>query len=234
MMPTNMLGFLSRKSIRIGNKIKSIADFYVWIIFGAILIVYLLMAWFLQEYINNEYLYYRSYSGTLTKQTIENMLGLQSRYWWVSYVFIPILLFFKVVFTSICISIGTILAVIDFKFKNIFKVAIIAEVVFVIAQIVYLFNLFQNIDTLTFDTASNHLPLSLLSYFGTENIVTWLHYPLQTLNLFEVFYILFISWLLSKQWKLDYVESVNIVLPSYGIGLLLWMILVVFLTLQIS
>lgn len=234
MIRTNMSGFFSSKSSINGNKLKSaVADFYVWIIFGAIFLVYLLMTWISQEFINND-LYHRSYSGTLTKQTIENMLDLQSRYWWVSYMFIPILLLFKFLFTSICISIGTILAVIDFNFKNVFKVAIVAEVVFVIAQIIYLFNLFQNIDSLTFDTVSNHHPLSLLSFYGTENVVPWLHYPLQTLNLFEIFYILFISWLLSKQWEPDFVGSINIVLPSYGIGLLLWMVLVVFLTLQIS
>lgn len=103
-----------------------------------------------------------------------------------------------------------------------------------ISQSIYLVNLYIHRAELTFETTANYFPLSLLSFWGAENIVSWLHYPLQTLNLFEVAYILCISWLLSKQWKPNFIESINIVLPSYGIGLLIWMVLVVFLTLQIS
>lgn len=111
---------------------------------------------------------------------------------------------------------------------------VLAEVTFIIAQVIHLVKLFANRAELTFDTTANYFPFSILSFFGSENVVSWLHYPLQTLNLFLVLYVVLISWLLSKQWKPNFVESLNIVIPSYGIGLLLWMALVVFLTLQIS
>lgn len=102
------------------------------------------------------------------------------------------------------------------------------------AQVLYLVNAFFHLDTLTLETASNYYPLTILSYFGTENVVQWLQYPLQTLNLFEVAYMVVIGWFLSKQWKEDFVESLAVVVPSYVTGLLLWLVFVTFITLQIS
>jgi hypothetical protein len=64
--------------------------------------------------------------------------------------------------------------------------------------------------------------------------VKWLKYPFQTLNIFEILYMAAIAWLLAKQWSRDFMESLAVVLPSYVIGLVLWLVLVTFLTLQVS
>jgi hypothetical protein len=116
----------------------------------------------------------------------------------------------------------------------VFKTALVAEVVFIIAQIIYMINLSLHLENLTLATTANYFPFSVLSYFGAENVVDWLQYPLQTLNLFEVAYMSVIAWLLSKQWKQDFMESLAIVAPSYVTGLILWLVFVTFLTLQVS
>lgn len=205
-----------------------------WWVFALVCLLSLFIVFIMNSYIFTNQIYYRSFANQLTSQGLETFLGLKDRYRWVSYLYTPIILLFKISFVSVCLSVGTILSTLDFKFKTIFKAVLLAEGVFIIAQIIYLFNLYQHIDILTFETVSNYFPLSFLSFYGTENVVPWLHYPLQTLNLFEFAYILCISWLLSKQWKPNFIESLNIVIPSYGIGLLVWMVLVVFLTLQVS
>lgn len=220
----------------LSSKIKenSIVEFSTWGIFFLVLLANIIIIWVSQEFIYRDSLYYRSYSETLTKQTIEGILGFQSRFWWTAYAFTPIIFSLKFLFVSLCISIGAILSYIDIKFKDLLKTVMIAEGVFIIAQISFLAVLYTNLDVLTLQNAAGYFPLSVLNFIGLENVVSWLHYPLQNLNLFEVAYILCISWLLSKQWKPDFIESINIVLPSYGIGLIIWMALVVFLTLQIS
>ncbi|WP_141239944.1 hypothetical protein [Aliifodinibius salipaludis] len=188
----------------------------------------------IDQYIFGKEVYIRSFSDQLTQESLEAMLGFQERYWWFGYVFTPLLLLIKLSFATVCISIGTVLSNVEFHFKNIFKVVLLAEVVFIVAQTLYLVNLSFHLDTLTLETASNYYPLTILSYFGTENVVQWLQYPLQTLNLFEVAYIVVISWLLSKQWKEDFAESMLVVLPSYATGLILWLVFVAFITLQVS
>jgi hypothetical protein len=157
-----------------------------------------------------------------------------SHFEWISFAILPFIILSKIFFTSFCVITGAILTETKFSFADIFQTASYSEFVFLLSQKIYTTNLFLNKDVLTFDNVGNFFPFSLLSFFEVKNVVQWLHYPLQTINLFEVAYVLCISWLLSKQWKPNFVESLNIVIPSYGIGLLIWMVLVVFLTLQVS
>jgi|SRR5690625_431098 len=199
-----------------------------------IVVSYIFIAFFLENWILTDEVFYRSLSTQIPLYTVDGILESREKFWWVPYLIQIVVILIKVLFVSLCIFIGVVLSDIRIPFKNIFRVAVIAEIIFVIGQSIYLFNLYTHRAELTFETTANYFPLSMLSFFGVENVVSWLHYPLQTLNLFEVVYVVLISWLLSRQWKPDFIESLNIVIPSYGIGLLVWMILVVFLTLQIS
>lgn len=182
----------------------------------------------------NDNFFYRTFSDQMSIQNIDQLLSFTEKIWWFNYLFQPIYVLLKALFVVLCITTYSILNDIEFSLKNFFKLAVFAEVIFIVSHSIYFFNLYINRTTLTLETVANYFPLSLLSFYGVENVVSWLHYPIQSLNLFEVLYVLFISWLLSKQWKPNFVESLNIVLASYGIGLLLWMVLVVFLSLQIS
>ncbi|MTI89027.1 MAG: hypothetical protein FH748_13800 [Balneolaceae bacterium] len=214
---------------------RLILDLSAWWIFGIVLFLYLLVAGISQEFIYKNSLYYRSYSGTLTNDTIEGMLGFQSRFWWTGYAVTPIILLFKFLFTSICISIGAMLQGIDIKFKDIFKTAMLAEGVFIVAQVIFMISLYVHLEDVTLQNTSGYYPFSALYFIGMENVnAQWAVYPLQTINLFEVLYVAVIAWLLSKKWRPDFIEGLNIVIPSYGLGLLLWMVLVAFLILQVS
>lgn len=205
-----------------------------WIQFCIIITFYAVLTFISNRYLLKEEVLIRSYSDQLTLQSIEALLGIKDRYEWVGYVFTPIILLLKIVFTTICVSICAVLSTIDFKFKTIFRAALLAELVFISAQILYLINISFHLDTLKLETVANYYPLTALSYFGTGNVVQWLRYPLQTINVFELLYMVVIAWLLSKQWKEDFMESLALVVPSYGTGLILWLVFVTFITLQIS
>lgn len=192
------------------------------------------MTHFGNQYIFTDQFYYRSFSDQLTAQSLKALLGMKERYAWLGYLTTPVILLLKISFTAICVSIGAVLLTVGFSFRMVFKAAMVAETVFIIAQVFYLINLWQHADALTLESAPNYYPLTVLSWVGVENAVSWLHYPLQTLNLFELVYIAVLSWLLAGRWKPDFVESLSIVLPSYATGLILWMVLVTFLTLQVS
>lgn len=205
-----------------------------WITFSVLVGIYVLLTLVSNSLLFTKEIYYRSFTDHFTFQSIEVIWDMQRQYQWLGYVLTPMIVLSKVTFAAVCISIGVILADTSFKFKTIFKIALLAEIVFIAAQTLYLVTLSYHLDTLTLENAPSYFPLSLLSLLDAEQVAVWLHYPLTTLNMFEVLYMTVIAWLLSKQWKPNFFESLNIVIPSYGIGLLLWMALVVFLTLQIN
>lgn len=205
-----------------------------WVLLIIISSVYITITFFSSNWIYTDDYFYRNLSTQLPSDTIDAILKSNDRFWWTGYLLQVVIVLSKVLFAALCIFIGVVLADIEFSFTDLFRSVVMAEFIFIIAQAIFISNLFVNRSTLTLETTANYFPLSMLSYLGVENVVPWLHYPLQTLNLFEVAYVLCIAWLLSKQWKPDFVESLNIVIPSYGLGLLVWMVLVVFLTLQVS
>jgi len=199
-----------------------------------LLLMYFIINVFDQVFIFTDDFLYRNLSDELSESVIEGLVTSENRFGWISFAILPFIILLKILFTTFCVTTGAIFADTEFSIAKIFQVVIYSEFIFLISQKVYSLNLFFNRDVLTFENAGNFFPLSMLSFFEVENVVPWLHYPIQTLNLFEVAYVLCISWLLSKQWKPDFIESLNIVIPSYGLGLLVWMVLVVFLTLQVS
>ena len=83
-------------------------------------------------------------------------------------------------------------------------------------------------------------PLSALNIVGYKGLDNWFIYPLQVLNLFELAYWLLLSYFIGK---LAFTEKdkgkpmdlgFKIVASSYGSALLLWVVVVMFFTLNYS
>lgn len=205
-----------------------------WLLFSVVIGIYTAITFFSENWIFTEEYYYQSFSGQLPDDAVEDLLESSHQYWWMAYFSQVVMLLFKIFFAVLCIFIGVVLSDLKTSFHELFRSVVIAEVVFITAQLIYLYNLYNHRSEITIETTIDHYPLSVLMFLGTENVASWLHYPLQTMNIFELVYILFVSWLLSREWKIGTVDTINIVLPSYGTGLLIWMVLVVFLTIQIT
>jgi hypothetical protein len=77
-------------------------------------------------------------------------------------------------------------------------------------------------------------PLSAINITGYENLKPWFVYPLQVLNLFEVAYWLVLAYLLGKEFKEDIYKGLTVVASSYGVGLVIWVVAVMFFTLNMS
>ncbi|MEX2641689.1 MAG: hypothetical protein WD266_13450 [Balneolales bacterium] len=205
-----------------------------WALLVIISVLYCLLTFIADSLVFTDQFYHRSFSDQLNLNSIEALLEIRAKTWWLTYAMQPVIILIKATFVAVCISTGIILLDIPVDFRMVFKICLLSEGVFFMGQAVYVANLYHNLDSFTLDIIANFYPLSMLSYWGVENVATWLHYPLQIINIFELLFIICISWMLSLQWSLNFIESLNIVLPSYGTGLLLWLVLVTFLTLQIS
>ncbi len=77
-------------------------------------------------------------------------------------------------------------------------------------------------------------PLSALNIIGYAGLEPWLIYPLQTLNLFEVAYIIYLSYQTGNLTKTNTNIGLKIVASSYVPTMLLWVCVVMFLTLSMS
>ena len=186
--------------------------------------------------LNVKELLYNFYSEKLLQEQVENLLNTQQKWTWLSYTFIPLFLLTRSSLVALCLSIGQFIYNVEntYKFKQFFRIALVGEFVLVLVGFFKLgYFYFKKIDYILEDV-QQYYPLSIINFLNLKNLEPWLLYPLQTINLFEVAYFFVLVYGLWKLLKNEYIKSFEMVMTSYGGGLLIWLGLVMFLTLNMS
>jgi len=119
------------------------------------------------------------------------------------------------------------------SFAKLYKISILADFIFVLAGTVKLiilifFKQVSTIDDLQFQ------PLSLLDLFDRKSVEPFFIYPFAIINVFELLYWLTLAWLLSDLIDLPFGKSLKTVSSSYGPGLALWVLVTMFLTINLT
>jgi len=192
-----------------------------------------LMTFAINELFVSEGLYYQSFGEKLATDRIAKMIELSHQWKWLGYVLTSVIILIRVSFTASCIYIGSFIGNLNVRFKELFKVALLADFVFVLAGLTKLVMLifFKEVNTLE---DLQFLPLSLMELFDKSKVSPFLIYPYSLISVFELLYWLALAWLLSGVVNKPFGSSLKTVASSYGIGLLLWVLFVMFLTVNLS
>ena len=196
---------------------------------------------FSNELLNSNQLLYNSLAEKLTTSQIEIFITSHKKWQWLTYGTIPILLLIKTLTVATIIYIGSFFySKNKITFKQLLNAVIKAEFVFLgvgVLKIIW-FYFFQT--SYTLEDLQYFYPLSALNIVGYKGLESWFIYPLQVLNLFELAYWLLLSYFIGK---LAFTEKdkgkpmdlgFKIVASSYGSALLLWVVVVMFFTLNYS
>ncbi len=149
--------------------------------------------------------------------------------------FLPLSLFVKTFLISSVIYIGIFFYYkSNLTLKPIWVIVIKAEFIFLIVGIIKIIWFYFFKSNYTLEDVQYFYPLSALNIIGYEKLEIWLVYPLQTLNLFEVAYIIYLSYQISYLTKTNADNGLKIVGYSYVPALLLWVTVIMFFTLNYS
>lgn len=185
-----------------------------------------------------------SLNDKLSRNQIESFLNFHKKWQWLSYVIIPLLLLIKTTLIASILYIGAFFySKTKVTFKQLFNAVVKAEFVFLgvgVLKIIW-FYFFQT--NYTLEDLQYFYPLSALNIVGYQGLDAWFVYPLQVLNLFELAYWLLLSYYIGKmasptknvvvsKYPIDF--GLKIVATSYGSALLLWVVVVMFFTLNYS
>jgi hypothetical protein len=167
-------------------------------------------------------------------KNVVNAIELGKRWLWLNYVLIPIVYILKFALISFWILCGTIIFGFKTKFSSMFKIVVTAEFVWLLPTLLSIiwFSFFDK--TYTFEDLQYFAPLSLLSLFDASQLDSWLIFPLKSLNLFEVIYILVLALGIKKIMKKDYDSALKFTLPVYGSALVVWILFVTFLSINLG
>jgi len=192
--------------------------------------VLLLISYANSKILISEDLIFDFYDEQLAYERIKELIEKGSRWQWIVYPVLPIYYLLKFFVVAICIYIGVLLAGYSVSFTKLFHVAMFSELIFLIVPIVKLiwFSIFFT--NYTLQDLQYFSPLSLFSIVSRDSIEPWLVYPLQLFSVFEIAYWLLLAYGLYSLTKERYSKMLGLVASSYGLGLLLWVVFIVFVS----
>jgi len=175
-------------------------------------------------------LMYDFYSEQLPIEQIDKMLAQQKEWAWLSYVFVGVLYLLKITLIAGCIYIGFFFINSNkVTFKEIITIVAKADLVFFVPIMLKILWFTFVEERFTIKDIQQFYPLSLVNIFDVSSLDNWLLYPLQTFNVFEVLFWFALAYELKNYLKEDFTTSFKFVLSTYGSGLFVWVIFVVFL-----
>ncbi|WP_291399529.1 hypothetical protein [Daejeonella sp.] len=190
--------------------------------------------YFVQTFLFTENVIYNSYAEQLSFDRIEEIIDEQNKYSWLGYLIIPLLQAIKFFLVACCLAAGALFFDLKLKFGQAFKVALLADVVFIVPMLIKIFWFMVIKQDYTLQDLQMFSPLSVLNLMDTKNIgVLWL-YPLQLLNVFELVYILLLGFWVYQFVAKSFEKGLNMVLSSYLPALFIWIVLVMFVTLNLN
>jgi hypothetical protein len=198
-----------------------------------IVFIYLIIVWINKNIIFDVNFYYRIWQSKFSIDRIENLIIQNNKLSILSYLIWPIILYIKWLLISLVLYIGVILFEIKISFQNCFSIILIAEFIPLTSTITKTLYFYiyppSNIEYL-----QNFNPLGLSCLFKNESIPEYLLFTIQQLNLFEVGYWLLLAFGIKSLGNVDFKKALKITSLSYGVGLAIWCIFIVFLQLQFS
>lgn len=179
-------------------------------------------------------LVYNTLAKNLTTEQLEKLFQQTRKWQLIGYLLLPVLLFIKTQIIAGVLGIGAYLFNKKIKHIALWSIVLKAEFIFLLVGVlkVVWFYFFQT--NYTLENVQYYYPLSMLSVVGNDNLEPWYIYPLQTLNLFEVVYWIVLALLIDKKLKENSSSGIKIVASSYGPALIIWVVSIMFFTLNLS
>jgi hypothetical protein len=204
---------------------------YFWILCA----VSILFAFANKYFLLTDQLYYSTLNEQFTAEQIQRMLAYQSASWkqFLGYAIIPLIIIIRVLYSSFCLYTGNLVNETHWSFKSLFNISLKADAIFCLNSICnfYYYAFIDNFKTLE-DLSVNCA--SLLKIVGKENIPNWLVLAYNSINVFELFYIVLLVLLIHISFKLSYLKSTVFVVLTYVTGNYFYIVAMTFLYLSLS
>jgi hypothetical protein len=200
--------------------------------FFTIIIILLAITYLSNQLLISETLYYITFAEQLTAEKIDGLIE-QTRKWsWLGYVFIPIIYLLKFSLISLVLLTGFFFINKEVRFPTLFKAVMLAEIPFLLVPLIKLYWFLFIQTQYNFNDLQYFYPLSALQLFEIKTLATWQIYPLQLLNVFEMVYWVLLAYWLKRLLNITLTKGMEVVIASYGTGLLLWVVFVTFLSIN--
>lgn len=203
---------------------------------AGIILINLLLIWLSRTILINETVFFNTYSEQMTYDRSMELFNRMNELSWTSYLFTPIILIIKFSVLSLIIYTGVFFSDLqkEVTLGMIFTSVVASEIIIVLASITKFLWFAFFAGNYTLDEMNFFYPLSLINMFGLEEVAKYWIYPLQSVNLFQVAYILMLAASLAKISSVKREKTDTIVLFTYVPAYVFWIAFVMFITIDLS
>ncbi|MEN8126049.1 MAG: hypothetical protein ABFR32_13080 [Bacteroidota bacterium] len=146
-----------------------------------------------------------------------------------------IVLFLQFIGSVICLNIGFLYYYYKMPIKKILELVLKSFIAIIFVQLLVIGIIKLSNMTFTVGTISSvEEKLSIVHYLNTDSVSGWLILPLQTINLTQLFIILFLTFSVRVLIKSNYVKAFLFTIRTYGTGMLLWFVFAMIMEMNFS
>lgn len=198
------------------------------VVIALIVLVEIAFNLIVQKYALRQDILYNTLASDLTVEEIDKLSQTAHSYSWTNFVWAPLSILVQIFLVAVCINIGTLLLRYQIRFKEIFGIVARAFAVFAIARLLLIgaYFYFGVNDLSDLDYVSQ---LSLYAILDHQALPDWTVFPLQTVNLFQIAFILLLALGLNTLQHRGMKRWIPFVLGTYGTGLAIFVVLFIFL-----
>lgn len=177
--------------------------------------------------------YYNTLGHQLSTERMDELLQGQQKWQWISYAVQPLLILLQAAFVGICIGVGAILADHPLRFQQVFSVALKSMIVFAIFKAIHvLILMFSTVSTM--DDLFKADWFTLLGWIGKDHVPAWSALPLSVVSVPQLLFGLVLSAGLAYATGKRLRPVLGLVAVSYGSGLLVLVLFLVFLQMNVG
>lgn len=209
------------------NRYLNFSTFYFFCLYS---IAFVFITFCVNYILLDDALFYKSFNEILGVERISQIIDQQRFFQKIGYGIVPFILLVRAFYTTICLAIGVLITEQNLKFSQCFNIAIKADIIFLLELIIKIdyFSLFEANSL----QEINIRIFSIFQWMGVDNVEQWLSYPMNVVNIFELIYWILLALFLSDYTKRSFGSSLGFVAKTYGIGLLLWVVFIMFIVLN--
>ncbi len=207
-----------------------------WLHLFALTVFYFVFTFAYENSLVTDSMIFRSLSGEYSAEVITQYIQAQHKWRWLSYLLIPVVLLVRTSLIAFLIQIADyFIEDKDYPFADFWRVTLNAEWCMV-AMVMIKFFWFVFVQTdFTLQEINDFAPLTLYSLIRNKDMLDlWMSYPLKILNIFEIVYWIILIYGVKNIIKQSFGKSFEIVLLSYGLGLLVWIAVIMYLILNLT
>lgn len=154
------------------------------------------------------------------------------KYGWATYIVSYLIILVRCTFVATCLFVGTMFfdKYSDLNYVKVFNISLKSDFILVIYSILSIILSMSNVIS-----ADGFIcKTSLLAFISHDTAPHWFTPILASFNIFELLYWLCLAWLTSKITNHDFLFSLSYIISTYGIGFILYILILLFLVLYLA